>query len=419
MNYVTCGAFQIPCVFLTALSYAKSANTALNSQNRAKFCNLSTAEISVRFEVSRPRCMAAGESFAEWCDRVEGWSSDLSVKPEPAIFLLSGFPLYSSLLFAMTSINLSYQQDSAEIVSIEADVTFAGVSAAKDAVRTRVLVRDEMKVQLPAVTVSANGKTVKISEICSLSALTMTERGCSLTLAFGDAQNILSRDALTSLISDHNATVTIDGYGDFYVISADQVDEEISINASVLPVEFNRVFSRTYTNSDLAISGFSNATGLKIGYMAWHGSEAERLKRLQESMGFLVDYPTKTLRPVPDSLKPTTDVLVHVDSDLVSEGITKVVWQDGYSTYTAGDDSGAVFGVNSVCRVDSNKVANSCLSYVRYMQNYIILDMPYDGRIRQHSVINVVKNATSVPCMVEKYDIDFFTNWMTLECHWV
>jgi hypothetical protein len=69
--------------------------------------------------------------------------------------------------------------------------------------------------------------------------------------------------------------------------------------------------------------------------------------------------------------------------------------------------------------VDDNSIATKYLRYARYMQNTITITAPCDPRIRQHSVISVVKNATYVPVMVEHYEIDFFANQMTIECHWV
>ena len=111
MNYVSCQAFDIPCPFVTALSYAKAADAVADHYSRVRFRSFATAEISLRFEVTVPRCQLIGEDFFTWVDRLEEWSDRLAVKTAPTPFRLSGMPLYSSLLFAMTSLNLSYRHD--------------------------------------------------------------------------------------------------------------------------------------------------------------------------------------------------------------------------------------------------------------------------------------------------------------------
>ena len=156
-----------------------------------------------------------------------------------------------------------------------------------------------------------------------------------------------------------------------------------------------------------------------IKYLAWHGTQSERLKQLQQAFGFLIDFHEMTINNIPDKLISNTDFSAYVNNDLITENITKVVWQDGLHTYEAGSEGGAFYGIDSPCACDDSTVAERCLKYYKYQQNYISITIPYDPRIRHHSVINVIKNATSIPCMVEKYNINFFTNEMELECHWI
>lgn len=419
MNYISCQAFDIPCPFVTALSYAKSADAFTDYYSRVRFRSFATAEISLRFEVTVPRCQLIGEDFFEWINRLEDWSDRLTVKTAPTPFRLSGMPLYSSLLFAMTSLNLSYRHDRGEVVAVEADAVFSGVSPAKGASRDRALILDDDRLHIPKVSVTANEVTLESSEFASLVAFTLTERGCSLSMAFGDATKTLSRDVLDSIIGDPESIITVDGYGDFHIISADLVDEELRLVGSVFPVSYNRSFSKTFRAESLAFDGFTDMFGAKIGFLAWHGTELERLRALEASLGFLVDFPTKTLREVPESLSPTTDYNAYIDEDIVTERISGIIWRDGVHRYTAGNAKSADYGVESVCRVDDNSIAAKYLRYAQYMQNTITITAPFDPRIRQHSVISVVKNATYVPVMVEHYEIDFFANQMTIECHWV
>lgn len=419
MNYISCQAFDIPCPFVTALSYAKAADAFTDYYSRVRFRSFATAEISLRFEVTVPRCQLIGEDFFTWVDRLEDWSDRLTVKTAPTPFRLSGMPLYSSLLFAMTSLNLSYRHDRGEVVAVEADAVFSGVSPAKGASRDRALILDDDGLHIPKVSVTANDVTLESSEFASLVAFTLTERGCSLSMAFGDATKTLSRDVLDSIIGDPDSIITVDGYGDFHIISADLVDEELKLVGSVFPVSYNRSFSKTFRTESLNFDGFTDMFGVKIGFLAWHGTELERLRALEASLGFLVDFPTKTLREVPESLSPTTDYNAYIDEDMVTERISGITWRDGVHRYTAGNVTSADYGVESVCRVDDNSIAMKYLRYARYMQNTITITAPYDPRIRQHSVISVVKNATYVPVMVEHYEIDFFANQMTVECHWV
>ena len=419
MKFLECQNYKIPMVFVTALSYAKQCNSNPDYYGRVRFVSFTPAEISVRFEITRQRCEVIQQDFATWCEVVESWIEGLSVKTAPAPFLMSGMPLYSSLLFGLVSVNASWNYEGNEVIGLEVDAVFSGVLPSKEASRDKVLTTDEPDIIIPAVKITVNGVELESSEVATITDLNMTESSCDLSMAFGDATKILSRDVLEAIHNDNNAKINIDGYGDFYIIESSLVDDELSIKSSKLPITYNKTYSKTYNNSKLDFPELSDQTNNRIKYLAWHGTQSERLKQLQQAFGFLIDFHEMTINNIPDKLISNTDFSAYVNNDLITENITKVVWQDGLHTYEAGSEGGAVYGIDSPCTCDDASVAERCLKYYKYQQNYISITIPYDPRIRHHSVINVIKNATSIPCMVEKYNIDFFTNKMELECHWI
>ena len=421
MRYFTIQTLNIPCTFITALSYAKQAETVQNARGFNRFQRMANAEISLRINVTRAVCMASDESFSKWDDLL---SEDIVAKgTEPTHAYLAGNPLYAELLFAITSMTRTNVFDElGELVSFECDLTMTGVSLAKDASRTKALIFSETdQAEFPEIKVTANGNTLLLDDKTVLTDMILTEKGGVLSIAFQDGSKLVSRDVLADLIGDPDAAVTVDGYGTFHVIMADLVDDDLSIQFSVFSVDWNKVETFSKINATLPdlFSGWDDDTNTTIAYIHSRETKISLLNEIENSLGLLVDYSNKAFHAVPYKLSSNTDFQTYIDEDTQTETITKLVWCDHVHQYTVGSDDGACIEVDSCCVVREKSVAERCLKYAQFMQNAIKLTLPYDKRIRLFSVINIIKNATRIPAMVTHYEIDFMANEMTIEASYI
>lgn len=421
MEYFSIQQLNIPCTFITGLSYAKQAETVQNARGFNRFQRMAAAEISLRIKVSRAVCLASNESFDRWNDAI---SEELVTKgSDPTNAYLAGNPLYSELLFAITSMNRSNVHDElGELVSFECDLTLSGVSQAKDSSRIKALIfPGEVSAEIPELTISANGNDVKLDDKIILTSMILTEKSCTLSIAFQDGSKIVSRDLLSDLIGDPDAFVSIEGYGEFHVIQADLTDDDLAIECSIFPVEWNQVetWSKIYATIPRIFPDWNDDTNTPITYIHSRESKISLFKKIENSLGLLADYPNKTFRDIPKKLSSNIDVLAYVDEDTQTEKITKLIWSDHVHQYTPGTDNGACVKVDSCCVINDSSVADRCLRYSQFMQNVIKITIPYDKRIRLFSVINIIKSAKMIPAMVAHYEIDFMSNEMSVEAGYI
>lgn len=421
MKYFTIQTINFPCTFITALSYAKQAETVQNARGFNRFQRMSNAEISLRINITRAICMASEQSFSKWDDLL---SDEIVAKgTDPTHAYLAGNPLYAELLFAVTSMTRTNVYDElGELVSFECDLTMTGVSLAKDASRTMALIFSETEqAEFPEITITANTNTLSLDDKTVLTDLILTEKGGALSIAFQDGSKLVSRDVLSDLIGDPDATVTIENYGTFHVIEADLVDDDLSMRFSVFPIEWNQVetFSKINTTLPDIFNGWADDTNSTLAYIHSRETKISLLKEIENSLGLLVDYSNKAFHAVPDKLSSTTDFQTYIDEDTQTETITKLIWCDHVHQHTIGNDDGACIKVDSCCVMNQKSVAERCLKYAQFMQNAIKLTLPYDKRIRLFSVINIIKNATQIPSMVTHYEIDFMANEMTIEASYI
>lgn len=421
MEYFTIQTINFPCTFITALSYSKQAETVQNARGFNRFQRMSNAEISLRVNITKPVCMASEESFSKWDGLL---SNDIVAKGiEPTHAYLAGNPLYADLLFAITSMTRTNVYDEiGELVSFECDLTMTGVSLAKDASRTKALTFSETEqAEFPEITITANGNTLSLDDKTVLTDLILTEKGGNLSIAFQDGSKLVSRDVLADLIGDPDAAVQVNGYGTFHVIEADLVDDDLSMQFSVFPIAWNQVKTFSKINATLPdlFSGWADDTNSTLAYIHSRETKISLLKKIENSLGLLVDYSNKKFHAVPDKLSSTTDFQTYIDEDTQTEVITKLIWCDHVHQYTIGSDEGACIKVDSCCVINQKSGAERCLKYAQFMQNAIKLTLPYDKRVRLFSVINIIKNATRIPAMVTHYEIDFMANEMNIEASYI
>ena len=108
-----------------------------------------------------------------------------------------------------------------------------------------------------------------------------------------------------------------------------------------------------------------------------------------------------------------------LDGDTLTTPITKCIIRDDRAEYITGNDDGETYYVYTNASVTQD-AANTVLKYVNFNQNMITLSIPYEPRIRIGSIINInVGNDEILNCVCTEYDIDFLSNSMQIELHYV
>lgn len=420
MHELTVQGLTFPTAYITALSYAKRARTYVNSRGFARFRGYDASEISLRVTVDRARAMLAERDFEA---DVHSYLN-LSPVPDstPTIVSFADHLLYPSLQFRVSAVTCTVESDQNGFpVSMEADITLSGVAVTKYETTTKAVASDDDDA-VPDVTIRCKGQSLKVELDVKLSKLTMHPDYGELEVVLGNDQQIVKDAPWMIDLVKNEATVSIDGYGEYFIISANLVDGVLSAQLSAWkklePVvcsfsdsTLNVILHRLYPG------GVSIGSLGQVDYAKLIGEPRSIIASLQESAGFLIDYRDGvSFVPVPKSITPVDDFDVYLDDDLSTEEVTGLIWSDSSASHTAG--SSPSVHVRS-CFQSANGFADECLAYYRYMQNSIKITMAIDPRIRHHSAITVVKDDARIPCMVEDYEIDFVGGVMTVDAHYV
>lgn len=416
--YVSCQNYAIPCAFVSALSYTKTARTAQDNRGFNRSLGYEPGEISVRVRFDRALCEAVGEDYNAWLNTARELEPRKQSTPTP--FYLNGNPLYASLLFALTSVNRTDSTDViGDVFAVELDLVFSGVACAKEMSRDRALVfGDDASIAIPTVMIECNGKTIAIESAQVITQFKRTERGGVITVCIGTDENIIPRDWMTPIM-EKRGFVIIDGFR-YFIFMANLVDEALTLYYSVFDASWTGYKTKTYRSATVGdvFPSLDDITDVQIDWFVFNGDKIETLERVAESLGFLVDFPLMACVPVPDKLTTNNSFVFYVSEDLQTQPIGRVVWRDGRHEYSAGDGEN-VYYVDAVCCVNDSRVAQRCLKRCRYMQNRITITAPIEPTIKQHSVFNIIKGDQAIPVMVEAFEFDYMTNQMTLDLHYL
>lgn len=419
MQEISFQNYAFPAVYITGLSYTKSARLWTDGRGFARFLGFEPAEISVRIAIDAARAMACERDFIEDFNLLQ--SIPLVRDSIPTQVVYASHILYPSLEFRITSINRTIATDHAGLpIGIEADITLSGVACTKDETGRKALVFNEAAI-LPDVTITCNGRELVVSAEFALSDLRVRPDALDAEILIGDDLSIVQDKPWMLALVENTATISVDGYGVFYIVSADLIEGALKIQASRWKPQTAE--TKTYQDSDLsailadlapdAVSGVSGG----IKYYLRQGTALQAIKKLQSSAGFLIDYAPNSIsfRDVPDALIPDVDFDVYLDSDMNFERINGAVWKDSENTYTVGTNPRVE--VDSVFTGTDSRFADRCLKYAKYMQNYAIVTTSIDSRVKHHSMLNVIKGNQMFSAMVESFEIDFIAGSMQLELH--
>lgn len=428
MQFLSFQGYQIPLHYVTGFSYTKTARTALNSAGFARFLGFEPAEISIRLVVNNAFAMITERDLS--ADLISMLSINPSVDSEPTQVTLGGFLIYPALLFRVTSVNRTIASDRNGFpVEAEVDLVLSGVECAKQASTNRFFdFTSEDVIQITGVSITCDGKTYTIKDDSTLSTFRLTPYSCEIEANLGADSAVVDDNSWLIAPASSNAIITIDGYGDFYAVSLNLIDGVLSIIGSVWPKETVQPVTKTYRQTTISailrdIFPFCETSGLNgaVDYCLIRSRPLNALNGLRESAGFLTSAVGGkiTFASVPETLTPNIDFDLYLDEDVVTEPISGIVWRDNYHEMVVGKiDRSAAYIVDSVFAANDVEHARNCLKYAQYMQNKIIITIPYDKRIRHHSVFYVIKDVVAFPVMVENYVVDFLSNQMKIECHY-
>lgn len=428
MRYLTFQGLEIPLVYVTALSYTKTAKTVQNSDGFARFRGYMPSEISLRLEVSRPRALAAGDNYYATLARFIDLQPEKS--SEPSQVVLDTAILYPALKFRLTSINKSFQADiNGNIDIAEFDLTLSGVECSKAESQRRVYDFSQTAISMPKITLKCLDKALEVGNDVCISGFTLTPFVSEIELCIGDDLSIIRDSAWLMALVENHAEVYIEGYGRFYVVSATLNENILHLTGSRWPKTAAQPVTRTFIDATLqdvlyALTGVKKGLigEMPIEYYLTTSTPLDSLRALQNSAGFLIDAAPDEIsfRSVPENIMPDIDFDLYVDDDLMTEPLRGIIWRDTVNEHKAGvTDDGAALNIDSAFTSNSPVFAAQCLRYARYMQNSIKVTAPIDARIKHHSAFYITKNNAAIPVMVEDYTLDFISGEMTLDLHYI
>ena len=160
----------------------------------------------------------------------------------------------------------------------------------------------------------------------------------------------------------------------------------------------------------------------KVRYFKYDDTPYNVLKSLQDDLGYNIGLQGDDiiLYDTPNKIGKGDITYDYVlDGDTLTTPITKCIIRDDRAEYIAGNDDGETYYVYTNASV-TQEAANAVLKYVNFNQNMITLSIPYEPRIRIGSIINVnIGNDEILNCVCTEYDIDFLSNSMQIELHYV
>lgn len=427
MQFLTFQDQKIPLSYVTAFSYSKNSKVITNSAGYARFTGFLPPEISVRLEISIPRAMVADRNLMDDLNYMIAFEPNR--ESAPTHVQIGSSIIYPSLLFRVTSINKTIQCDRNGFPEIaEFDLVLSGVQCAKNEVRARKVI-DNDDVPLPELTITCSGKSLKIGNNTAISSLILKPFSCECEILIGNDLDLVSDNGWLLSLVENSASLTIDGYGVFYIISASLVEGALKITASKWTKEAAMPITRTYFDKtlgeilgDVSKQNMNNSRlsiDQMVSYYMAYGSPVELVAQIVKSAGILMDSNDLGISffNIPDAINPNIDFDLYLDDDLKTEPINSIIWRDSIHEYSIGDSVGMI--IDSAFTSKSDIHARNCLKFARYMQNKIEIAAPIDTRIKHHSCFNIMKNGAAIPVMVEDYTFNFIDNIMNLELHYI
>ena len=452
MQYLKFGKYEIPLSCISGLSYSKQGNIVDSSNLSCRCLGINNVQVQLQITISPSTCydIAAGAAQSTTADFIKFAREMSQVRPlkteKPAKIYLGNDILLPQLEFMLISTNITYQSDRlGKLQEMQLSWTLSASRVVKEENRNTELLTKQPEL-LPKVTLYCDGKSIECKQDISIANLHLSGFRGTIELFLADTYTEVDRDAWLNRVNNSKTSYfEIEHYGKFYILSSNIVyDNWLSFDLT----KFNKHWYKKQTKTFIADPSspkvftlkdiFSDCddnvvvkSKAKVRYFKYDDTPYNVLKSLQDDLGYNIGLQGDDiiLYDTPDKIGKGDITYDYVlDGDTMTTPVTKCIIRDDRAEYIAGNDDGETYYVYTNASVTQD-AANAVLKYVNFNQNMITLSIPYEPRIRIGSIINVnigdtrsrqtAGNDEILNCVCTEYDIDFLSNSMQIELHYV
>ena len=432
MQYLKFGKYEIPLSCINGLSYSKQGNIVDSSNLSCRCLGINNVQVQLQIAINPSTCYDRDFiAFARDMSQVRPSKTE-----KPAKIYLGNDILLPQLEFMLISTNITYQSDRlGKLQEMQLSWTLSASRVVKEENRNTELLTKQPEL-LPKVTLYCDGKSIECKQDISIANLRLSGFRGTIELFLADTYTEIDRDAWLNKVNNSKTSYfEIEHYGKFYILSSNIVyDNWLSFDLT----KFNKHWYKKQTKTFIADPNspkvftlkdiFSDCDDIKVKskakvrYFKYDDTPYNVLKSLQDDLGYNIGLQGDDiiLYDTPDKISKGDITYDYVlDGDTLTTPITKCIIRDDRAEYIAGNDDGETYYVYTNASVTQD-AANAVLKYVNFNQNMITLSMPYEPRIRIGSIINVnIGNDVILHCVCTEYDIDFLSNSMQIELHYV
>ena len=432
MQYLKFGKYEIPLSCISGLSYSKQGNIVDTSNLSCRCIGINNVQVQLQIIISPSTCYDMDFiEFARTMSQVRPSKTE-----KPAKIYLGNDILLPQLEFMLISTNITYQSDRlGKLQEMQLSWTLSASRVVKEENRnTELLTNNELI--MPKVTLHCDGKSIECKQDISIANLHLSGFRGTIELFLADTYTEVDRDAWLNRVNNSKTSYfEIEHYGKFYILSSNIVyDNWLSFDLT----KFNKHWYKKQTKTFIADPSspkvftlkdiFSDCDDIKVKskakvqYFKYDDTPYNVLKSLQDDLGYNIGLQGDDIILYDTPVKIGKGDITYdyvLDGDTLTTPITKCIIRDDRAEYITGNDDGETYYVYTNASVTQD-AANAVLKYVNFNQNMITLSIPYEPRIRIGSIINVnIGNDEILNCVCTEYDIDFLSNSMQIELHYV
>ena len=432
MQYLKFGKYEIPLSCIMGLSYSKQGNIVDTSNLSCRCIGINNVQVQLQIAINPSTCYDMDFiEFARTMSQVRPSKTE-----KPAKIYLGNDILLPQLEFMLISTNITYQSDRlGKLQEMQLSWTLSASRVVKDENRnTELLTNNELI--MPKVTLHCDGKSIECKQDISIANLRLSGFRGTIELFLADTYTEVDRDAWLNQVNNSKTSYfEIEHYGKFYILSSNIVyDNWLSFDLTKFNKHWYKKQTKTFITDPSAPKVFTLKdifsdcddikvkSKAKVKYFKYDDTPYNVLKALQDDLGYNIGLQGDDiiLYDTPDKIGKGDITYDYVlDGDTLTTPITKCIIRDDRAEYITGNDDGETYYVYTNASVTQD-AATSVLKYVNFNQNMITLSIPYEPRIRIGSIINVnIGNDEILNCVCTEYDIDFLSNSMQIELHYV